>query len=77
MQINLESSTLRPRPLMMPFPGRSAETWSSCKRRLPGQPVNELLHAREDALRTCRSEGMAWLGLVLCALAVVLLSFCL
>ena len=75
MQIDLQSTTFGRQRLILPFRGRSVDRGSLCAGVPSAPPISELRKAQRDALRAQSSEHIAWLGLALCALAVLVLSF--
>lgn len=75
MQSNLESGSFNRPGLVLPFQGRAVEPWGSRKRATSGPPISALWLASGDVLKAGRWEDLAWLGLALAALALVLESF--
>ena len=74
MQSNFESGSFNRPGLVLPFQRRAVEPWGSRKRATSGPP-SALWLASGDVLKARRWEDLAWLGLALAALALVLESF--
>jgi hypothetical protein len=75
MQSNLESGSFNRPGLVLPYQGRAVASRDSRKRPASLSPMKALWSARSDALRAQRWEDFAWLGLALCALALLVESF--
>jgi len=75
VQTNIECTILKPQPLIVPFHGHSIDPRHPRTQPVSVGPASELLRARREALQAQAFELIAWLGMILSALGVVVLSF--
>jgi len=75
MQMNFDSASLASRAIAMPAPTTVPRLEAARLHGLAGDPPHPLSEARQEALRSDASENMVWLAVVLCAAAVLALSF--
>jgi len=75
MQMNFDSASLSSRAIAMPVPTTVPKDQGARRCDLAQGPADPLSRTRLEALRNDTSEDMVWLTVVLCAAAVLALSF--
>ena len=75
MQMDLQSTTLERRPLVLPLPGRVSPRRGARPVAEPAVPVSALFLAQRGLARSQFAEAVVWLLLGLSAVAVLLMSF--